>query len=102
MDWKYHKTACGKIETGHKPTQAKTTPASSMMDECFSSGSDSITVIDETTEKRECRCMFCGENLVMGSEAEAIEHMRVCPALQEQLKSKDQFHIPSMFRDKMG
>jgi tetratricopeptide (TPR) repeat protein len=33
-------------------------------------------------DKRHCRCMFCGELLLLASEDEAIEHMRVCPAMQ--------------------
>ena len=46
------------------------------------------------------RCMFCGEEITLRSEEEAVEHMRVCPALQEQLASKDQFTIPQVLRDK--
>jgi hypothetical protein len=45
--------------------------------------------------------MFCGENLILSSEDEAVDHMRVCPALQEQLQSKDQFTVPSMIKEKM-
>lgn len=52
------------------------------------------------TELRQCRCMFCGEELKLSSEEAAIEHMRVCTALQEQLQSKDQFTIPSVVRNK--
>eukprot|EP01031_Cornospumella_fuschlensis_P034025 gene34025-41181_t len=48
-----------------------------------------------------CRCMFCGEQQLLASEEEAVEHMRVCPALQEQLQSKEQFTVPSMVREKM-
>ena len=50
-------------------------------------------------EKRTSRCMFCGEALVLSSEEDAVEHMRVCPALQEQLASPDQFTIPTMLRE---
>jgi len=98
MDWKYHKTTCGKVESPSKPAQTSAAPAETA---ASSSAISAPVAASEIAEKRECRCMFCGENLVMGSEAEAVEHMRVCPALQEQLQSKDQFHIPSMFRDKM-
>jgi hypothetical protein len=38
--------------------------------------------------------MFCGETLILASEDEAILHMKVCPALQEQLNSPDQFTVP--------
>lgn len=46
--------------------------------------------------------MFCGDELVLGSEEEAIDHMRVCPALQEQLQSKDQFTVPTMIKERMN
>lgn len=45
--------------------------------------------------------MFCGEQLDLASEDEAVEHMRVCVALQEQLASKDQFTVPSVVKEKM-
>ena len=54
---------------------------------------------EKESEKRTGRCMFCGEELVLGSEDDAVNHMRVCPALQEQLASKDQFTIPTMLRE---
>jgi hypothetical protein len=44
--------------------------------------------------------MFCGEVLVLSSEEEAVEHMRQCQYLQEQLTSKEQFTIPSKIREK--
>jgi len=44
--------------------------------------------------------MFCGEGIVMQSEADAHEHMRTCPALQEQLSGTEQFTIPKALRDK--
>ena len=54
-------------------------------------------------EVRECRCMFCGEMLILRSEAEAIEHMSVCPALTEQLSNKaEQFTIPKCVEEQMG
>lgn len=52
-------------------------------------------------ESRHCRCMFCGEQLKLSSENEAVEHMRVCVALQEQLASKEQFTVPSAVKAKM-
>lgn len=56
----------------------------------------------EKSEKRECRCMFCGEMLILSSEAEAIHHMEVCPALQEQLNGKEDVTIPGFIRNKLG
>ena len=51
-------------------------------------------------DHRQCRCMFCGDELKLSSEEAAVDHMRVCVALQEQLQSKDQFTIPSVVRNK--
>ena len=45
-------------------------------------------------EQRECRCMFCGQMLTLSSENAAIEHMEICPSLQEQLNDNKQFTIP--------
>lgn len=53
-------------------------------------------------EMRECRCMFCGELLLLKCEAEAIEHMAVCPALTEQLsKPSETFTIPKCVENQM-
>jgi hypothetical protein len=50
-------------------------------------------------EMKECRCMFCGESLQLGSEDEAIAHMEVCPALQEQLDDTEhQFTLPESMK----
>jgi hypothetical protein len=51
---------------------------------------------------RQCRCMFCGEAMTLESEEAAVGHMAVCPALNEQLDSKDQFHIPSTLQEKLS
>jgi tRNA G10 N-methylase Trm11 len=48
--------------------------------------------------KRSCRCMFCGDEMVLGSEEEAIEHMERCPALQEQLNDSRQFTLPESIK----
>jgi hypothetical protein len=53
---------------------------------------------DTESGKRCSRCMFCGEQLVLSSEDDAVNHMKECPALQEQLESKDQFTIPTMLQ----
>lgn len=55
---------------------------------------------ESVSEKRQSRCMFCGEQLVLGSENDAVDHMRVCVALQEQLESSEQFTIPKAIREK--
>jgi hypothetical protein len=46
--------------------------------------------------------MFCGEEIQVGSEDEAVRHLEQCSALQEQLDSKDQFTIPSVLRETKG
>lgn len=76
-DWKRHKTIC-----------ANHTVLETMK-------SDDMDADAEKVEKRECRCMFCGDILLLKSEDEAVDHMRVCPSLQEQLRSDQQFTIPS-------
>ncbi|KAJ1427694.1 hypothetical protein B484DRAFT_74589 [Ochromonadaceae sp. CCMP2298] len=103
--WKIHKGECtsssgareqqpvGKerTETSH-PSKPATEP----------SGDESAPSADLGTEdKRTCRCMFCGEELVLTSEDAAVDHMRVCSALQEQLSSPDQFTVPSAVRERM-
>lgn len=66
----------------------------------FPSSSSHVEQVEEK-EKRICRCMFCGLELVLESEEAAIAHMSECVALQEQLKSSDPITIPSMLKDKM-
>jgi hypothetical protein len=95
LDWRSHKETC-------KPTKALSEEAAGSPDMTSFPEARNIesnkSVSDE--EKRNCRCMFCGDALLLGSEDEAILHMRVCPALQEQLASKDQFTVPSMVKEK--
>lgn len=55
----------------------------------------------EVGEKRSCRCMFCGEMLILASEQEAVGHMRVCPAMQEQLQGPGPFTIPKDIQAQM-
>jgi hypothetical protein len=46
--------------------------------------------------------MFCGQLLLLKSEAEAIEHMAVCPALSEQLANANEaFTIPTCVEKQM-
>lgn len=58
-----------------------------------------LTLTPPLEELKECRCMFCGESLLLGSEEEAIAHMEVCPCLQEQLDDTDhQFTLPTSMK----
>ena len=56
----------------------------------------------EEVEKRACRCKFCGEMLILSSEDEAVAHMRVCPAMQEQLQGSGPFTIPKDVQAQMN
>eukprot|EP01033_Poteriospumella_lacustris_P024738 gene24738-gene21409 len=101
--WKVHKLCCGKALTEDHSSQSEV-PSSShqwsgaLTDNPPNSSGGSPLAPSTSTEQRSCRCMFCGENLILSSEDEAVDHMRVCPALQEQLLSKDQFTVPSMIK----
>lgn len=86
-----HKRICG---AGYSPVTA----AEHANIPLENKGSD--VPLGQSTDQRHCRCMFCGEALVLGSEEEAIGHMKVCVALQEQLASKDQFTVPSIVKEK--
>jgi MYND finger len=122
QNWSFHKVSCNKqnsiqsveisgknsskpaVETAAESsdvkgnesgeTNQKKSVGSSTQDEKKNS------VKDDPTGKRQSRCMFCGEELVLGSEEDAVDHMRVCVALQEQLESPDQFTIPKALREK--
>lgn len=102
--WKSHKIACKKCNEPDAsativptPAAVDATPSTSLVASSQSS-LPNISLSDE--EHRHCRCMFCGDELKLSSEEAAVDHMRVCVALQEQLQSKDQFTIPSVVRDK--
>lgn len=62
-------------------------------------GNEKEKTASDEQEKKTVRCMFCGDQLILASEEEAVDHMRVCVALQEQLESKDQFTIPKKIRE---
>lgn len=101
--WKSHKTICKKCSdqpvhtSEHTPDAVQPAPSTSLI--ASAQGSvPNISLSDE--EHRHCRCMFCGDELKLSSEEAAVDHMRVCVALQEQLQSKDQFTIPSVVRNK--
>lgn len=92
-----HKTTCRPPPA---PSSASASATSSSGSSSPSSASSSPSSASPDEPPRISRCMFCGEEITLRSEAEAVEHMRVCPALQEQLASKDQFTIPQVLRDK--
>ena len=43
---------------------------------------------------RQCRCMFCGENIPCEKEEDSIKHLEACAALTQQLAGKGQFTMP--------
>jgi MYND finger len=122
QNWSIHKASCSKpnstqnVETSGKSpfkSAAETTAKISVVkgnEKAETNQKKSVgnstqdekdnSVKDDPTGKRQSRCMFCGEELVLGSEEDAVDHMRVCVALQEQLESPDQFTIPKALREK--
>jgi hypothetical protein len=90
LHWKEHKSLCCRKR---KEKKEKVTSQEEV---------ENSPVVSLSTEKRECRCMFCGENMILGSEEEAIHHMTVCPCLQEQLQSRDPITIPTILKKKMN
>ena len=74
--WRTHKVSCVTLATAN------------------TAASDAGAAQANEPASRMCRCMFCGQELCLQSEDEAIQHMGVCPALGAQLQSKGQFHIP--------
>ena len=103
-NWKTHKIQCSssdstqglKLEKNEDVTSAKYKGDAIPSDNEFVKDTDSAG--SDVGGKRQSRCMFCGEQLVLESEDDAVDHMRTCPALQEQLASSDQFTIPTMLR----
>ncbi len=85
-DWASHRRSC---RTAKEREKEKIRPPQPPENE--ESGGDG---------SRQSRCFFCGENIVMKDEYDAQLHMQECPALQEQLASKDQFTIPKALRDR--
>jgi hypothetical protein len=102
--WKVHKHTCtAKKEDSKTSVQSATaqaTKTTTTTKEKMSSANprDNENPTSSDEEKRVCRCMFCGQELVFRSEEEAIDHMRDCPALQEQLNSEEQFTLPKSMR----
>jgi hypothetical protein len=79
LDWKQHRSVCNESKSI-----------------CHDKAGD-----NRSQEMRTCRCMFCGEQITICSEEQAVEHMRVCSSLQEQLASKEQFTVPKVVKEKM-
>jgi len=90
LDWKEHKKFC---VTSSEDSTVKS-------DDSSTGRSTSVESSNESS-KRISRCMFCGESLVLTSEEDAVDHMRVCIALQEQLNGKEQFIIPTFLKEKI-
>lgn len=84
LHWKHHKHDCIKQKTGSgiKPLA---------LENGHSQADGNYSPIEG---KRECRCMFCGQSLLLASEDEAVSHMRDCPGLQHQLSGSEQFTLP--------
>ena len=101
-NWKAHKIQCRSSDSIKEVKVEKTKEESSVNDkkdageEFFKEKNSDAS---EAGGKRQTRCMFCGEQLVLESEDDAVYHMRICSALQEQLASPDQFTIPTMLRE---
>lgn len=116
--WSAHKGTCSSSSSAVKGDTATSSNSTAKMSSVVNGSSSDKTkdktdqnqepkewlekepAVDGEVEKRQSRCMFCGEELVLTSEDDAVGHMRVCPALQEQLASPDQFTIPTMLQEK--
>jgi len=114
--WKIHKIHCKNMTKGNSDgsnysrsssrddgilvdgTNQNNNNRSNDFKDCGNSITSDENVVDD---KRICRCMFCGEEMLLGSEDEAIKHMNICIALQEQLSSSQQFTIPTTIQNKM-
>jgi len=106
-DWSSHKRICKSAFLQKSRLQkerhitADSVAAASKSQGASGSGTGAVSSFaDEDSGLRQSRCMFCGETVIMASEEDAQQHMRDCPALQEQLSSPDQFTIPKHLRDK--
>ena len=89
LDWSaQHKRICQVIITSGK-TNETIDNKPTKIDEFQQNETNSTS-----EPKRECRCMFCGQMLLLGSEDEAVNHMRECDALQKQLSGQSEFTLP--------
>ena len=76
-DFKKHKKVCCQEKAAEVIVQKESEPAK--------------------VETRSCRCMFCGQIVMVSSEEEAIQHMSECSLLQEQLNGEGQFTVPKEY-----
>mmetsp|Transcript_20407 Transcript_20407/g.20527 ORF Transcript_20407/g.20527 Transcript_20407/m.20527 type:complete len:136 (+) Transcript_20407:187-594(+) len=97
-DWCTHKSSCIVKEISEvKDSTSLSSPIS------HSEAVEGTPDANQTSnEQRECRCMFCGKVIIVSSEEEACEHLRGCMDLQEQLRSPNQFEIPSSYRSRLS
>ena len=98
--WVNHKSLCIIPITASSSSSKKIESVNSSSSDSVDKSSESrvlqpLSIL--TTGEKECRCMFCGDLLLLSSEEAAVDHMAVCAALQEQLNSNTQFTIPSEF-----
>jgi hypothetical protein len=99
--WKLHKTICGNTKMSLQKQVPNTKASGVLPSQPPSRSSDSQSQSKpEEDEVRISRCMFCGESVSMKCEEDGHAHMKICPALQEQLGNTEQFTIPKALRDK--
>jgi MYND finger len=99
-DWNIHKSYCMSVLSASGSSVSEF----SSLKACSGQASSSRACSENdggSGENRRSRCMFCGEELILGSEDEAVKHLEVCDALQEQLNSNEQFTVPSRLRSKI-
>jgi MYND finger len=89
LHWSRHKISCRSV-SDIIPTPVQSSEARALAPRPMTA-----------EDVRQCRCMFCGCEMVLSSEEEAVSHMKVCPALQEQLANSDQFTIPKTIQAKL-
>jgi hypothetical protein len=99
QDWKTHKNTKCKTKVSDPTTSSATSPPKAPSQGTPQKASKGSTT--NSGETRQSRCMFCGENIIMTCESDAVKHMETCVALQEQLgKPEEQFTIPKALREK--
>lgn len=98
MHWQYHKERCRESATGHSLLQSSMLEKGKQKED---QGEPKAEYKGQQGETRTCRCMFCGKELLLQSEGEAVGHMEVCGALQEQLASSECITIPSEMKKQM-
>lgn len=94
--WSIHKKTCKKVNMANDNSSQQ-----QIASKGIESAKSNLLSSKPSNEQRFCRCMFCGDEMALGSEEEAIRHMEVCPALQEQLSSKEQFTVPKIVKEQM-